>query len=709
MPRPTPKTGPTSRTPTKPRAARPRRTLKRTTALALVLGALLAGFPVQGAPFDKAVIEPLADELSGSRIKREVEFISRHHRMRGSRGYKTVAEHIANELRHAGLKRVEIIDLKADGRIFYGTQRSRPPWDADRADLWEVRSARGGGTQRVRLASWAEMPLVLAQDSESAEVVADLIDVGEGTSVSDYAGKDVRGKIVLIGAQPEEASRLAVERFGAAGMVSYAQNQRTAWWKKNRTLVRWGHLDTFAATPSFAFMVSLQRADEFRRRLSGGERIRLQASVQAGKHPGSYQITTGVIPGADRSLRSQEIVFSCHLDHPRPGANDNASGCATILEVARTLSRLIARKRLPPPARTIRFVWPPEIEGTLALLVARPDLTRRVRAAIHLDMVGGGPVTKAVFHVTRGPASLPSFVHDVAATVARFVNQQSDEYAGTGQASWPMVDPAGGAEALQAEIVPFSSGSDHAVYGEGSFRIPAIYLNDWPDRYIHTHLDAVANIDATKLERAAFIAASSGYLLSRLGVSDAGWVWDAIARESLRRTATMLEQRARLTPPEAANLVRFHMAHEREVAASVERFFRPTADMRRQADDFLDRLGALAGATARRPAAAAPPGPAGGELVFRRNPKLKGPVAVFGYDYFDAHHKGPKPALLNYRGARAEGEDYAYEALNLVDGRRTVRQIRDDLSAIYGPVPLEIVLTYLRALEAIDVVRRAAR
>ncbi len=679
--------------------------LNRTTALGLLVGALCAARPVQGAPFDKAVIEPLADELSGSRIKREVEFISRHHRMRGSRGYRTVSEHIANELRHAGLKRVEIIELKADGRIFYGTQRSRPPWDADRADLWEIRTARGGGTQRVHLASWAEMPLVLAQDSESAEVVADLIDVGEGTSPADYAGKDVRGKIVLVGAQPEEVSALAVERHGAAGIISYAQNQRTAWWKKNRTLVRWGHLDTFAAVPSFAFMVSLQRADELRRRLSGGERIRLQASVAAGKHAGSYQIVTGVIPGADRALRGQEIVFSCHLDHPRPGANDNASGCATILEVARTLSRLIARKRLPPPARTIRFVWPPEIEGTLALLVARPDLTRRMRAAIHLDMVGGGPATRAVFHVTRGPATVPSFVHDVAATVARFVNQESDEYAGTGVASWPMVDPAGGAEALQAEIVPFTSGSDHAVYGEGSFRIPTIYLNDWPDRYIHTNLDSVANIDATKLERAGFIAATSGYLLSRLGASDAGWVWDAVARESLRRTATMMEHRARLIAPEAANLVRFHLDHERDVAASMERFFRPPADVERQADEFLDRLGALAGATARRPASAEP---AGAQLVFRRNPRLKGPVAVFGYDYFEAHHKGPKPALLNYRGARAEGEDYAYEALNLVDGRRTVRAIRDDLSAIYGPVPFEIVLTYLRALEAINVVRRGS-
>ena len=33
--------------------------------------------------------------------------------------------------------------------------------------------------------------------------------------------------------------RLAVERFGVAGIVSYAQNQRTAWWGENENLVRW--------------------------------------------------------------------------------------------------------------------------------------------------------------------------------------------------------------------------------------------------------------------------------------------------------------------------------------------------------------------------------------------------------------------------------------------------------------------------------------
>jgi len=36
-------------------------------------------------------------------------------------------------------------------------------------------------------------------------------------------------------------------------------------------------------------------------------------------------------------------------------------------------------------------------------------------------------------------------------------------------------------------------------------------LNDWPDRYIHTNFDTAANIDPTKLKRAAFIGAASGY------------------------------------------------------------------------------------------------------------------------------------------------------------------------------------------------------
>ena len=67
---------------------------------------------------------------------------------------------------------------------------------------------------------------MLAEDSESADVTAELVDVGEGTKESDYAGKDVKGKIVLVSASPGAVQDLAVGKFGAAGIVSYAQNQK---------------------------------------------------------------------------------------------------------------------------------------------------------------------------------------------------------------------------------------------------------------------------------------------------------------------------------------------------------------------------------------------------------------------------------------------------------------------------------------------------
>jgi hypothetical protein len=38
-----------------------------------------------------------------------------------------------------------------------------------------------------------------------------------------------------------------------------------------------------------------------------------------------------------------------------------------------------------------------------------------------------------------------------------------------------------------------------------------------------------------------------------------------------------------------------------------------------------------------------------------------------------------------------------------VDGRRTVRQIREALSAIYGPVPLAEVAEYLETLKKIGI------
>src|SRR5439155_21725179 len=148
------------------------------------------------------------------------------------------------------------------------------------------------------LASYEAIPIGLVEDSESAEVTADLEDVGEGTKESDYAGKDVKEKIVLASAQPGAMQDLAVGKFGGVGIVSYAQNQKTAWWGEDENLIRWGHLETFSEHKTFGFMVSLKTARGMKERLTRGEKIRLHASVKAGQHAGNYEVVTATSPGA---------------------------------------------------------------------------------------------------------------------------------------------------------------------------------------------------------------------------------------------------------------------------------------------------------------------------------------------------------------------------------------------------------------------------
>lgn len=652
-------------------------------------------------------VEALAAELSGTNARHVVQELALHHRMRGSRGFRAAAEAIRARALSYGLEGVEILELPADGEIFYGTQRSRPAWDVERAELWELREEAGGWVDGRLVASWAERPITLAQDSAGGAATADLVDVGAGTSAADYEGREVRGRLVLTSSQPGPVAPLAVAERGALGIVSHAQNQKSAWWGEDRNLVRWGHLESFPEPQTFAFMVTVHQAETWRARLDHGERVRLRATVEAGQHPGAYAIPTAVIPGRDGDLAAQEIVFSCHLDHQRPGANDNASGCAAILEAARALAALVRQGKLEPPRRTLRFVWPPEIEGTIALLNARPALAARAQAVIHLDMVGGAAdVTKAIFHVTRSPASLPTFVNDVAEAFGRFVNEQSYVYSATGAADYPLVDPEGSRQALQARFADFSPGSDHQVWAEGSFRVPAIYFNDWPDRYIHTHADAVANIDPTKLLRAAFLAAASGYYLARLGPGEVPELLETIERHALRRTARALGRSGRLEDAEARNLLAHHLAYERGAVASIDRFAPLPAESRRLSAAFLDRLEGLVSASqgAAEAAAAGVAGPAG--QVCNRRPEPKGPLWAFGYSYLEDHldRRGlPRPALLDYRGLWGGGSEYAYEVLNLVDGRRSAAAVRDAAAAIYGPVPVELVEGYLETLEEVGI------
>ena len=668
--------------------------------IGMTLGLLAAGARAELTdlvPGD--VLKQIAAETSGEAAKRNLDTLTLQHRMRASRQFENATNHIVAMLESYGLDEVEVLHYPANGETMFGTQKSRPVWEVRSAELWELAEKNGETVRSRRLGDWSAVPLSLAQDSLSGDVTTTLVDIGAGIAAGDFAGKDIRGKLVLTSSQPETVAEMAVGELGAAGIISYAPNQRSAWWKEDERLVRWGHLESFPKTRTFGFMISLGEARKLRQRLADGERILLHAKVDADHEEGNYGFATAAIHGTDKA--NEEIHFTCHLDHPRPGANDNASGCVSILEVARTLNVLVREGILPRPSRTIRFLWPAEIEGSIIYLSQHEDPSR-IKANIHMDMVGGGPVTKSVFRISGGPISVPSFVSDLGYEIGRFVNEETEAYAGGATVEFPLNAPEGGKEPLLALMEGLDMGSDHDVFFEGTWRIPGLYLHDWPDRYIHTNYDLAANIDPTKLKRAAFIGAVGGWFLANMSDEDVPAVLDMLERNALSRTSVLLESRAKLEPLDRIAVTDIHYAVERRKVHSVEAFATLSDEKHAAAMAFISDLQKLVNV----PQVATLVAVRRNDTVYARNPAIEGPMDAFGYSYLSDRYGADRRSRLRLEEHAGNGGQYVYEALNFVDGRRTVSDIRDWLVTELGPVPLEFVEEYLAALESIDVIRR---
>ena len=85
-------------------------------------------------------------------------------------------------------------------------------------------------------------------------------------------------------------------------------------------------------------------------------------------------------------------------------------------------------------------------------------------------------------------------------------------------------------------------------------------------------------------------------------------------------------------------------------------------------------------------------------------------MSGFGYSWLEDQLERkslPRPALLDREGP-GDTASFAYEALNLVDGTRNVRDIREFLSATIAPVPLEEVAEFLTTLERVGLLEGPA-
>src|SRR5215831_7583411 len=93
------------------------------------------------------------------------------------------------------------------------------------------------------------------------------------------------------------------------------------------------------------------------------QQVRIERRLRGGEsRPWTTRNVIGILPGRDPNLKNQVILLTAHLDHlgiGKPvdgdniynGADDDASGCVAVLELALVLSQG------PRPRRTVIFTF----------------------------------------------------------------------------------------------------------------------------------------------------------------------------------------------------------------------------------------------------------------------------------------------------------------------------------------------------------------
>jgi hypothetical protein len=458
------------------------------------------------------LLATLNNEVSGAAAVNLVARISQWHRIQASPMYREAAEWVHATLRGWGLaSELERFPAR-EGAQAWGEPMFQEWW-CDEATLHLLEPA---GTLR-KLADYRAVPLSLMPRSIAADGEYEVVAINGGDQAEHYAELDVRGKLILTRQLPMSVHHLAIERFGAAGLIYDGMRsvpevcppgdlqddiQYASWWW-------WG-----GETRAFGFAVSPRVGAELRQLIERSARrgapVRVRAHIRSHFADGAIETVSALVPGET----NDEVLITGHLCHPAPFANDNASGAAAVMEAARALHTLIASGQLPRPKRGIRFLWMPEMTGTYAYLAAHETDLARVVAGLNLDMVGEDQEQcGSSWLLIRGSDALPSFAEPLLEALREGYYGQAHTF--NGQGDFPLFRHA---------VVPFSNGSDHYILGDPSVGIPAPMLIQWPDRFYHTTADTLDKVSPASLARSAALAATYAYFVADAGPREAAWL-----------------------------------------------------------------------------------------------------------------------------------------------------------------------------------------
>jgi len=438
----------------------------------------------------------IINEVSGERALQTVLELVPYQRVRRPEEYSgpyRESQVILDFAKHFGFDNVTLKVFNEDNKA----------WQPTRGELWMQTP------QSVKLFDIHDIALSLASLNVTADITADLVDVGDGRA-EDFEGKDVTGKFVVSSGSIRSVYTEAMKHGAVGAMgISVIGPERAIDYPDQIVST-----SVNAEPGTVAWAITPEVGSKLSSLLLRGEKVTIQSITESVEVPSRSEYIFAQILG-DGST-DQEVAISGHLYEGviKQGANDDNSGVALTLEIGRAYIKLINEGKLPRPKRTINFLWVPEFSGTNDWLNANPEQASRIIGNLNFDMEGIRIAdSRSYWVLQRTPDSFASYLNDIPQSMMEYVSDITRERVRyrrslNGYAPSQAVHARRGSkDAFYIKIDQHYGSSDHVAYM--AHGIPAVMLITWPDMWYHSSEDTPDKQDPTQFKRAAAVGLGS--------------------------------------------------------------------------------------------------------------------------------------------------------------------------------------------------------
>ena len=321
----------------------------------VILCVIMTAGPVHAVDMN-TVIDEVKSEVSGNRARDYTLRLWQYEKWYNVPMMNKAANEARTIMVERGFDEAEVVDTPLDGVTQYGAWTNPIGWDVKQATLEIIEPANLPEEYRY-LCNYHDNPTSLigwSCPTPKDGIETELILLGRANR-EELSKLDARGKIILLSSNTGGMKKY-LDEFGVPGLVSdQIERGNRDFINANNWMNTWSDrpggwlMNAADSKNNFGFSISQKKGNYLRNLLRQGKKVVVRATIDSRYYTdGSFPYVNGCIRGTG----DEEVMIAGHLFEW--GANDNSTGCASIIEAMGVLNDLIASGRLPRPRRSIR-------------------------------------------------------------------------------------------------------------------------------------------------------------------------------------------------------------------------------------------------------------------------------------------------------------------------------------------------------------------